>query len=299
MKKIVAALLALMMLPCLSLAEEEPKTYTWYAWEYMLTDEEAVLTNWYYGDVLVEQPTVVEVPAELDGHPLVGIGYNALNTSEMDSEAGFTLIIPDGMQFLAEGAFQCCHNADEIQLPASLTEIPEGCFHHVWAEITVAEGNPRYVVQDGFLIDTLTSTLLYTAPSAAGKPLPPVRRLGSGCTANWITGWGEMDVVIPEGVEEIASYAFYDWEARSLTLPESLRLIESQAFECFNVVELPIIIPEGLEILQYGAFGLTYQVGEWGLYETPDMIIETGKNTHCETYEEYVARTGDDSWEVE
>lgn len=293
MKKLIVILMALLTLACSGCAEE-PDAHTWYAWEYMLTGEGAVLTEWYYGDVLLDKPSVVEIPAELDGHPLVGIGDNALNTFEMDSGISFTLVIPEGVKWLADDAFQCCHNADTIVFPASLEEIPEGCFTHVYAEIIVAEDHARYTVQDGFLIDTQTSTLLYAAPSSRGKPLPVVRRLGAGCTQNWITGWGEMDVVIPEGVEEIASYAFYDWEAKSLTLPESLLLIESQAFECFNVAELPIIIPTGVKTLQYGAFGLDYQAGEWGLYETPDMIIELGESTCQETLAEYVARTGED-----
>lgn len=193
---------------------------------------------------------------------------------------------------------------DMIVIPAELDgrpviNIAEGTFTYYWGAIAFEADLPHISNEDGFLIDTSTGTLLYTSPSTAGKPLPPVRRLGTGCTINWITGWGEMDVIIPEGVEEIASYAFYDWEAKSLTLPESLRLIETCAFEAFNVVDLPIVIPEGVQEVQYGAFGLTYQVGEWGLYETPDMIMEMGENTHYETYEEYVARTGDDSWEIE
>lgn len=298
MKKLISLLLSLFLLPGLVLAEDE-QTFTEDVWEYMLTDEGAVLTNWMYYADGYELPDVLEIPAELGGQPVVGIGYNALNTYEMDSEIGFTLVIPEGVQWLSDDVFQCCHNADVIVFPASLTEIREGCFNHVHAEIIVAEGNPRYVVQDGFLIDTQTATLLYTEPAARGKALPAVRRLGRGCTENWIDGWGDMDVVIPEGVEEIASYAFYDWEARSLTLPESLRLIETCAFEAFGVVELPIVIPAGVEELQYGAFGLNYQEGEWGLYETPDMIVEKGESTHCETYEEYVARTGDDSWEAD
>lgn len=193
---------------------------------------------------------------------------------------------------------------DMIVIPAELggrpvINIAEGAITYYWGEIAFETDLPHISNEDGFLIDTSADTLLYTSPSAAGKPLPPVRRLGTGCTLNWVTGWGEMDVVIPEGVEEIASYAFYDCEAKSLTLPKSLRLIETCAFEAFNVVDLPIVIPEGVQEVQYGAFGLTYQVGEWGLYETPDMIIEMGENTHYETYEEYVARTGDDSWEIE
>nr|MBR4280294.1 leucine-rich repeat protein [Clostridia bacterium] len=191
-----------------------------------------------------------------------------------------------------------------IVIPAELGDMPvigiaEGALTYYWGEIAFEADLPRISNKDGFLIDTLTSTLLYSAPSSVGQPLPPVCRLGKGCTINWVTGWGEMDVIIPEGVEEIAAYAFYDWEAKSLTLPESLRLIETCAFESFNVVDLPIVIPEGVQEVQYGAFGLTYQVGEWGLYETPDMIVERGDGTHYETYEEYVARTGDDSWEIE
>ena len=296
MKKLVALLLSLLMLTGHILAEEP---HTSGPWEYILTDEGAVLTNWMYYTDGYMPPDVVKLPAELGGQPLVGIGYNALNTYEMDSDISFTLVIPKGVQWLSEDVFQCCHNANVIHFPACLIEIPEGCFNHVDAEIIVAVGNPRYEVRDGFLVDLQTSTLLYTAPSTTGKPFPAVHRLGSGCTENWITGWGEMDVIIPEGVEEIASYAFYDWEAKSLTLPESLRLIETCAFECFNVVELPIVIPQGVQEVQYGAFGLSYQFGEWGLYESPDMIVEKSNTTHYETYEEYVTRTGDDSFEIE
>ena len=300
MKKLFLGLLMLLCCTAMAMAEEqEVESFTDGVYEYILTDEGAVLTNWmYYADGYL-LPDMVEIPAELGGQPVVGIGYNALNTYEMNSDINFTLVIPEGVQWLSDDVFQCCHHADVIYFPASLTEIPEGCFNHVDAEIIVASGNPRYEVRDGFLIDMQTSTLLYTTSSTTDKPFPAVRRLGSSCTENWITGWGEMDVIIPEGVEEIASYAFYDWEAKSLTLPESLRLIETSAFESFNVVDLPIVIPEGVQEVQYGAFGLSYHFGEWGLYETPDMIVETGKHTHYETYEEYVARTGDDSFEIE
>ena len=197
MKKIVAVLLTLLMLHCLAPAEE-PRVLNDGLWEYTLTDEGAVLTNWKWYTDGHAVPEVVKLPSELDGHPLVGIGYNALNTSEMDSEIGFTLVVPEGVTFLEEVAFQCCHNADAIHLPASLTEIPEGCFHHVGAEITVADGNPRYVMQDGFLIDQQTGTLLYATPSATGKALPALRRLGTSSLDNW-RAW-EMAAVIPEGV---------------------------------------------------------------------------------------------------
>jgi len=283
MKKLLAAWLALLMLTALSLAEE-PETYTCGVWEYTLTEEGAVITWWDWYEIEYQLPERVVLPAELDGHPVIGIGPNALNTFEIDSDVCFTLVVPEGITALSENAFMCCHNALVIQLPSTLTEIPENAFHHVWADIYVAQGNPRYTMQDGFLIDQQTSTLLYTTPSEDDQPIPAVRRLGSGSMENYIGEWGQ-DIIIPEGVEEIGSYAFYDWEYGHVTLPESLRLIESMAFEV-GIIE-PVIVPAGVEFVEHWAFsGCGSEV----------EVIAGGDATHFETAEEYEARTGYRHW---
>lgn len=260
-------------------------SYTLALYDFELTDEGAVITDcdWdAYGSAL---PEVVTIPARIDEAPVVGVAENTLNTSmAMNIDHGFTLVIPEGVQWLSEDAFWCCHDAEAIHFPASLTEIPEGCFDHVWAEITVADGNPRYAVQDGFLIDLDTSTLLYVNPSSAGKPLPAVRRLGSGCADTWVTAW-EQDLVIPEGVEEIGSYAFYDWEFGHVTLPETLRLIESMAFDVG--ITTPVIVPAGVELVEYWAFSGCGSVIE---------VIAASDATHFETAAEYEARTGETHW---
>ncbi len=283
MKKLFALCLAMMALISLCLAEE-PEIHAWDVWKYTLTEEGAVITNWHYGDAWIENHAVVEIPAELDGQPVVGIGYNAFNTSFMDSDISFTLILPEGVKWLDYDAFMCCHNAEVIVFPASLVEIPEYCFSHVTADIIIAEGNPRYVVQDGFLIDQQTSTLLYAVPSEDDPPIPAVRRLGSGSLENYIGNW-EQDVVIPEGVEEIGSYAFSDWAFGHVTLPESLRLIESMAFDV-EITE-PVIVPAGVEFVEHWAFS--------GCGTEIEVIAE-GDSTHFETAEEYEARTGEPHW---
>lgn len=283
MKKLFALWLTLLTLTSLCLAEE-PITYTCDVWEYALTEEGAVITWWDWYNIEHQLPDRVVLPTELDGHPVIGIGTNAFNTFEMDSEISFTLVLPEGVKWLEEDAFMCCHNAEEIHFPASLTDIPEYCFSHVTADITVAENNPRYLVQDGFLIDKQTSTLLYTAPSEDDQPIPAVRRLGSGSMENYIGEWGQ-DIIIPEGVEEIGSYAFYDWEYGHVTLPESLRLIESMAFEV-GIIE-PVIVPAGVEFVEHWAFsGCGSEV----------EVIAGGDSTHFETAEEYEARTGEPHW---
>jgi len=278
MKKLFAGLLALLMLPCLTLAED---TQTCGPWAYILTNEGAVLTSWkWYADGYTV-PDVVEIPAELDGHPLAGIADNALNTYEMYYEHSFTLVIPEGVKWLSDDVFWCCHNADVIYFPASLTDIPEGCFDHVHAEFIVAEGNPRYEMRDGFLIDKQENAIVYTTPECRGKPIPAVRRIGSSSMDNWGTTWGQ-DVVIPEGVEEIGSFAFYDWEFGHVTLPQSLRLIETEAF-CVVITE-PVVIPASVELVQRGAF-----------FDEVSLIV-TSDSTHFESAEEYEARTGYRHW---
>lgn len=255
--------------------------YTLDLFEYELTDEGAVITNWNYNAYGDAVPEVIELPAEIWGEPVVGIANNALNTYEMYYEHSFTLVIPEGVKWLSDDAFWCCHNADAIYFPASLTEIPEGCFDHVYAEFIVAEGNPRYEMRDGFLIDKQEDAIVYTTPECQGKPIPTVRRIGSSSMENWGTEW-EQDVVIPEGVEKIGAFAFYDWELGHVTLPETLRVIETEAF-CVVITE-PVVIPANVELVQRGAF----------FYETP--LIVTSDSTHFETAGEYEARVGYRWW---
>lgn len=280
MKKLFAAWLTLLILTGLCLAEE-PTTYTCDVWEYALTEEGAVITWWDWYDIEHQLPERVMLPTELDGHPVVGIGPNALNTFEMDSEISFILVVPEGVRFLQGAAFMCCHNAIAIHLPSTLADIPEYAFHHVGADIYVAEGNPRYVVQDGFLIDQQTSTLLYTMPSAMGQPLPAVRRIGEGSLDNW-HDW-DMSVVFPEGVEEIGAFALQDTALASLTLPEGLLLIEQDAID--GEIAQPVVIPASVRMIQRGNFT-----------KETNTILCLGDSTHFETAEEFEARTGYPHW---
>lgn len=244
MKKIVAVWLALMMLPCLALAEEEPwepEVYTEGVYEYIYVAYGVELTRIDFGDDL---PPAIVLPSEWgdEGDPLLGIGDNVFNTSEYDYEDCIQyIVIPEGVKYLSEHAFQCCHNATVVFFPSTLEIIPEGCFHHFSGEIVLHQDNPYFTNDQGFLVDVRTDTLLYAGPSADYRALPAVRRLGNGSLQNWEAEEG--DVVIPEGVEEIGEAALYDSFYRSITLPECLRKIEFLGLCC--MVDMPVTIPEG------------------------------------------------------
>lgn len=281
MKQLLIALMILLLCASPALAEEEPETLTEGAYEYYLTEEGAVLTRY-----TAPTPETAEVVLPLTIGDMPIIRYEFVFHEPKDTSQ-LRVIVPEGVTDFGN-AFCESGSVSEIVLPASLAHIEEGSLFWGDPEITVHPDNPHFTCEGGFLIDTYESVLLYAAPSAAGKPLPAVRRIGSSSLANWLphAAWGELELVIPEGVEEIGAYAFYDWEIKSVTLPEGLRLIESGAFECCLPAGSTVVIPASVEMIQYCAFGL---------YTSPEIeIVLAGTDTHMETAAEYALRTGED-----
>jgi len=239
MKKLVLMLLAALLCLGAAAAEDEIATFTEGMFEYVLTEEGAVLVNCRFGEAL---PESLVLPETLGGMPLVGVGGNAFNTSEYDyDECIQYIVLPEGVTFLEDNAFWCCHNASVVVLPASLEVIPEGCFHHFGGEILLNAANPHFSNRRGFLVDERTGTLLFASMSADYMELPEVRRLGKSCLDGWEAPDGEVH--IPEGVEEIGVAALCGGFYTFISLPESLKKIEYMGLYC--VVELPVVIPAG------------------------------------------------------
>lgn len=236
MKKLLTLLLCLRMMTGACLAQE-PLQESIYLYD--LVDGGAVLTRIYFGD---ELPKALVLPDTLGDQSLIGIGDNVFNTSEYDYDQCIQyIVIPEGVKYLSENAFMCCHNATVVFFPSTLEVIPEGAFHHFGGEIVLHQDNPYFTNHQGFLVDVANDTLLYAGPSADNRDIPAVRRLGNGSLQNYDAPDG--DVLIPEGVEEIGEAALYDWFYRTITLPESLRRIEYLGLYC--MVDTPVKIPAG------------------------------------------------------
>ncbi|MBR3763716.1 MAG: leucine-rich repeat protein [Clostridia bacterium] len=258
---------------------------------YALTDEGTVITNYFWDEVF---PAEIVVPDTLGGLPVVGVAGFAFYDPSSDVQwppEGACIRLPEGMQFLESGAFYSCWSVRQVQLPASLESVGENAFWYFGGDIVVAERNPRFTCENGFLIDTRTGTLLYTAASAPDGMIPPVKRIGARALDNQLL---PADLVLPEGIEELAGHAFYDTKVRTVTLPQSLRMIETSAFESMTVTSGRIVVPAGVEVVEYGAFDM----------HTPMKaeVVILGENTRIETAEEYFRRTGEvwvleDGWE--
>jgi hypothetical protein len=134
--------------------------------------------------------------------------------------------LSEGLISIGDGAFEE-GSIFSINIPASVSSIGKNAFKLRGAvTFTVAEGNQICKALDGSLI------------SADGKIFI---KYGSNN--------GEDEYRIPDGVETIGSFAFYDADPiESLIIPDSVKYIEDGAFySCDGICE--IAIPEGVESL--------------------------------------------------
>lgn len=252
MKKLLWVLI-LLLLPLSALAEDA-ESHRDGAFFYQIADGEAILTgcDWdaMQADSLymfAEPPVSLEIPATLGGYPVTSIGggvFCSLDGCPVD--APFEVVLPEGLRTLDAYTFTECFYATKITLPASLEIIPEGCFDRVPAEIDFPNGNPRYSCENGFLINNTTQTLLYTAPSSHGIALPAVRRLGDWSLSNYYLWYDDYDPVLPDTLESVGSYVFYDCGVTRVTFPDGITELSPFTFSCtaLQEVHLPASLRE-------------------------------------------------------
>ena len=334
MKKLLWVLI-LLLLPLTVLAEDAESRRDG-AFFYQIADGEAILTgcDWdaMQADSLymfAEPPVSLEIPATLGGYPVTSIGgwvFCSLDGSPVD--APFEVVLPEGLRALDADAFADCYYAAKVTLPATLEIIPEDCFDRISAEIEFPNGNPRYSCENGFLIDNTTQTLLYPAPSSHGNPLPAVRRLGDCSLMNWL--WDDDDdPVLPDTLESVGSYIFYDCGVTRVTFPDGITELSPYTFYCTDLqeVHLPaslreipdycfwncqliaLTIPDG--VTRIGAHAVDWFTGEIigavtlpasvefvGYRAFPDECDVTALNpqVHFETATEYAERIPEYDW---
>lgn len=334
MKKLLWVLI-LLLLPLTVLAEDAESRRDG-AFFYQIADGEAILTgcDWdaMQADSLymfAEPPVSLEIPATLGGYPVTAIGGWQLSSLDVcPVDAPFEVVLPEGLRALDADAFADCYYAAKVTLPATLEIIPEGCFDRIKAEIDFPNGNPRYSCENGFLIDRDTQTLLYTAPSSHGTALPAVRRLGDCSLLNWLW-YDDDDPVLPDTLESVGSYIFYDCGVTRVTFPDGITELSPYTFYCtaLQEVHLPaslreipdycfwdcqlttLTIPDG--VTRIGAHAIDWFTGEIigavtlpasvefvGYCAFPDECDVTALNpqVHFETAAEYAERIPEYDW---
>lgn len=213
--------------------------------DYVIEDEKLVT---YWG-----KDTEVIVP---EGVCWIGDG------AFIENEYVQSVVLPKSLTWIQRFAFAKCKNLKRITIPVSVTCIDKGAFSDSGLEEVVFEGNPEIRLwafdgtpwkereikqQGGFVRD---GVLLSVDPELTQYTIPPeVKIIGRDAFKN--SKLKEID--IPAGVTKLDICAFSYSALERISLPDTLRIIESYAFSnCINLTELTI--PKSVTDIGCGAF---------------------------------------------
>ena len=132
-----------------------------------------------------------------------------------------SITIPEGVTSIGEWAFYECSGLTSINIPSSVSAIGESAFSDCTGltNITVSGDNPVYKSSGNCIINKSTKTLIAGCKASVIPADGSVTSIGEcafyGCT-------GLTNIIIPEGVTKIGSYAFLDCSLKSLLVPGSV-----------------------------------------------------------------------------
>ena len=258
MKKLLIALLILLpALFVLAPAEAAGETFTSGDFEYILLEDGTAQITDYTGAA-----EALEIPAELDGHAVTGIG---------------------------DRAFAFCGSLTAVTIPDSVTDIGANPFAFCDAleEIAVSADHPSLAVVDGVLFSRPDMRLVsYPSAFTAGTYAIPQGTRIIGDYA-FPTCYRLTSVTIPKGVTDIGDFAFYGCiSLASMTIPESVTVIGAFAFyTCASLTS--VTIPEGVSAIGDGAF---YDCESLTTVTLPDSLTDIGINPFagCHALEEII-----------
>lgn len=204
-------------------------------WKFVECEDGAALT------ACVDDPAPERFPEEVAGIPVREIQDSAFGEGPRKA-----ILIPEGVQRLTwvTPLWRSGVPAERLVLPASLTQIHELALplSSELQEITVAEGNPAFRAEGGFLLSK-DGRKLYRVAAAAMGP----------------------QITVPDGVEYIAGLAFAQCSAlKTVILPESLSAFGRAAFcACESLQRLTL--PPRIETIPPSAFESCTALASLGL----------------------------------
>jgi len=206
----------------------------------------------------------VFIPATIEGLPVTRVGYRAFYYNENIT----SVVIPEGVLFISQDAFNGCSSLASVVFPDTLTTIESFSFQDCGAmasifipasvtsinvsafdsmasltEIEVDAANPAYSSLGGVLFNKDRTTLIVFPGGVAGP------------------------YTIPSSVTTIGEYAFFHCGALvGVTIPDSVVTIEGGAFEqCAGLTS--ITIPTSVETIMPGAFSVCRNITSFTVVE--------------------------------
>ena len=212
--------------------------------KYSLDENKKATITSYDGNAVI-----VNVPATIDGYEVIGIGAKAFAYEDMRS-----VVIPDSVLKIAEGAFLACKILNSVQLSKSVTSMGAYAFGDCDSLVSIEIPKSLTQTTTAYYYDyhygychgvfRASDNLKYVTFEEGTTQI--ANGLFTACT-------NITSIVIPDGVTKIGSQAFAACvNLADVVLPKSLITIESDAFR--NTAISQIRIPDSVTAIHSGAF---------------------------------------------
>lgn len=172
---------------------------------YKVEDNEVTITG------CLQSAESVVIPETIEGYPVTAIADKGF----IYCRYLYSLVIPEGVRTIGKEAFYNCYLLNRITLPTTLTSIGANAF----SDCVITTVN----------ISSMDSWLNLTFGSRTSNPMHYSSNIRKPTL--YLNGEPVTDVVIPEGVEEIKDYRFYNVSTlKSLTIPDTVKKIGDVIF---------------------------------------------------------------------
>jgi len=203
----------------------------------------------------VFKPFEMRIPEKVDGLPVEGLAEFLFNNS--GNQRYITkIILPPGLKYLGDSAFEYCENIKEMHIPAGVEFIGACAFYGCVSlqSITVDRANKHFKVIDGVLFDSSGESLICYPPDKEGssyKVPAGVRYIRPGAFA-FCRHLRSID--LPASDCNIGEMVFDQCVAlESITLPDGLLGISIFLFRgCISLKK--VVLPEGIRAIDFDAF---------------------------------------------
>ncbi len=288
---IVCAIVAVLLLA--SAAAEEPISFPVGDFRVVLLDDGTAEIVDYMGttqELVVPDSIEVCQLSTMGGHQISSIGYQVSSIGDnafRDCDDLKTVIIPEGITTIGDYAFYDCNNLETIVIPESVTSIGDGAFRNCYAlsitlpnsvtSIGVMPFGRRFRNQYGSYIDGYAVTVIVSPDHPTLAVIDEVlfskedKRLIYYPYAS-LKYRKNNRYSVPQGIEIIGDYAFYDCDAlERVNLPDSITIIGNSAFRgCGWLAE--IVMQEGITTIGDSAFSGCYYLESITIPESVTFI---------------------------
>ena len=217
----------------------------------------------------------VTIPETVDGFKVTTIGSYAFAWTDVEN-----VILPNSITFIANFAFMSCH-VTSIDIPESVVDIGESAFSDSYVKTVYIPQNVDCVSESAFGSMPELKTIQVDSNNKRYDSRNNCNAIIETTTGKLVCGTNN----IPEGVKVLCDFSFWGRDFESITIPNTVEEIGTNAFEnCKNLKSIDI--PESVVSIGFSAFNMCQGLKSVHLSKNV-RYIGSGAFGYCQNIESF------------